>query len=131
MSHGDHESHREVVEKIRKYNEFDRGCVAILLDTKVCFDLTVAHAQATAALEPPPACGVNSSPACMHTRTSAPGSLSTAAAMTVPLCCAAWTGWPCLLNTSLRPSCMHLPQGTLLRPQPHRLHASATGPTVA
>lgn len=34
MSHGDHDSHREVVEKIRKYNELERGCVAILLDTK-------------------------------------------------------------------------------------------------
>lgn len=35
MSHGDHDSHQEVVEKIRNYNKLDRGCVAILLDTKV------------------------------------------------------------------------------------------------
>lgn len=35
MSHGDHASHQEVVEKIKKYNAMDRGCMAILLDTKV------------------------------------------------------------------------------------------------
>eukprot|EP00892_Ulva_mutabilis_P012136 jgi/Ulvmu1/9295/UM050_0044.1 len=34
MSHGDHDSHQEVVEKIRNYNDLNRGCVAILLDTK-------------------------------------------------------------------------------------------------
>jgi hypothetical protein len=37
MSHGDHKSHQEVIEKIKRYNELDRGCLAILLDTKVCF----------------------------------------------------------------------------------------------
>jgi hypothetical protein len=35
MSHGDHTSHQEVVEKIKYYNSLDRGCLAILLDTKV------------------------------------------------------------------------------------------------
>lgn len=35
MSHGDHASHQAVIEKIKKYNELDRGCMAILLDTKV------------------------------------------------------------------------------------------------
>ena len=35
MSHGDHSSHQEVVEKIKYYNSLDRGCLAILLDTKV------------------------------------------------------------------------------------------------
>ena len=34
MSHGDHASHKEVVDKIKKYNALDRGCMAILLDTK-------------------------------------------------------------------------------------------------
>jgi pyruvate kinase len=35
MSHGDHASHKDVVEKIKMYNKRDRGCMAILLDTKV------------------------------------------------------------------------------------------------
>lgn len=35
MSHGDHASHQEVIDKIKQYNELGRGCMAILLDTKV------------------------------------------------------------------------------------------------
>lgn len=35
MSHGDHASHEAVVDKIKYYNSLDRGCLAILLDTKV------------------------------------------------------------------------------------------------
>ena len=35
MSHGDHASHKAVVDKIKEYNKLDRGCMAILLDTKV------------------------------------------------------------------------------------------------
>jgi hypothetical protein len=38
MSHGDHASHEAVVEKIKHYNSLDRGCLAILLDTKVQTD---------------------------------------------------------------------------------------------
>jgi pyruvate kinase len=34
MSHGDHASHKAVVDKIKEYNKLDRGCMAILLDTK-------------------------------------------------------------------------------------------------
>jgi pyruvate kinase len=35
MSHGDHASHMAVVELVREYNSLGRGCVAIMLDTKV------------------------------------------------------------------------------------------------
>lgn len=35
MSHGDHASHKEVVDKIKRYNELGRNTLAILLDTKV------------------------------------------------------------------------------------------------
>jgi hypothetical protein len=41
MSHGDHNSHQAVVEKIKYYNSLDRGCLAILLDTKVSPGTTV------------------------------------------------------------------------------------------
>jgi pyruvate kinase len=34
MSHGDHKSHKAVVDLIREYNRLDRGNVAIMLDTK-------------------------------------------------------------------------------------------------
>lgn len=34
MSHGNHDSHREVVDRIKQYNTEKRGCMAILLDTK-------------------------------------------------------------------------------------------------
>lgn len=35
MSHGDHDSHGAVVDKIKDYNKLNRGCLSILLDTKV------------------------------------------------------------------------------------------------
>ena len=44
MSHGDHSSHQEVVDKIKYYNSLDRGCLAILLDTKVRH-ATLPHLQ--------------------------------------------------------------------------------------
>lgn len=34
MSHGDHKSHKAVVDLVREYNCLDRGNVAIMLDTK-------------------------------------------------------------------------------------------------
>ena len=34
MSHGDHKSHKAVVDLVREYNRLDRGNVAIMLDTK-------------------------------------------------------------------------------------------------
>lgn len=35
MSHGDHNSHKEVVDLIKEYNKLGRNNVAIVLDTKV------------------------------------------------------------------------------------------------
>ena len=34
MSHGDHKSHKAVVDLVREYNALDRGNLAIMLDTK-------------------------------------------------------------------------------------------------
>ncbi len=34
MSHGDHKSHKAVVDLVREYNRLDRGNLAIMLDTK-------------------------------------------------------------------------------------------------
>ena len=34
MSHGDHKSHKAVVDLVREYNALGRGNVAIMLDTK-------------------------------------------------------------------------------------------------
>ena len=34
MSHGDHASHKEVVDLIKEYNALERGNVAVMLDTK-------------------------------------------------------------------------------------------------
>ena len=34
MSHGDHASHRAVVDLVKEYNALGRGCLAIMLDTK-------------------------------------------------------------------------------------------------
>lgn len=34
MSHGDHASHEDVINKIKAYNARGRGCIAVLLDTK-------------------------------------------------------------------------------------------------
>jgi pyruvate kinase len=34
MSHGDHASHKRVVDLVKEYNTLGRGCVAIMLDTK-------------------------------------------------------------------------------------------------
>ena len=34
MSHGDHNSHREVVELVKEYNSLGRRTLAIMLDTK-------------------------------------------------------------------------------------------------
>ena len=35
MSHGDHASHKAVVDKIKEYNSSGKSCIAIMLDTKV------------------------------------------------------------------------------------------------
>lgn len=34
MSHGDHASHKAVVDLVREYNALNRNCLAIMLDTK-------------------------------------------------------------------------------------------------
>ena len=34
MSHGDHKSHKAVVDLVKEYNELNRTCLAIMLDTK-------------------------------------------------------------------------------------------------
>ena len=34
MSHGDHASHKAVVDLVREYNSLNRNCLAIMLDTK-------------------------------------------------------------------------------------------------
>lgn len=34
MSHGDHASHKAVVDLVREYNALNRGCIGIMLDTK-------------------------------------------------------------------------------------------------
>lgn len=34
MSHGDHKSHKAVVDLVREYNRLNRNCLAIMLDTK-------------------------------------------------------------------------------------------------
>ncbi|KAK9819720.1 hypothetical protein WJX72_001658 [[Myrmecia] bisecta] len=34
MSHGDHKSHKAVVDLVKEYNKLGRGCVALMLDTK-------------------------------------------------------------------------------------------------
>lgn len=41
MSHGDHNSHKEVVDLIKEYNGLGRNNVAILLDTKVTIWLKI------------------------------------------------------------------------------------------
>lgn len=35
MSHGNHESHRAVMDLVRDYNATGRGAIATMLDTKV------------------------------------------------------------------------------------------------
>ena len=35
MSHGDHASHKAVVDQIKEYNSQGKACIAIMLDTKV------------------------------------------------------------------------------------------------
>ena len=34
MSHGDHKSHKAVVDLVREYNRLNRKCLAVMLDTK-------------------------------------------------------------------------------------------------
>ena len=34
MSHGDHKSHKAVVDLVKEYNKLNRNCLAIMLDTK-------------------------------------------------------------------------------------------------
>lgn len=34
MSHGDHTSHKAIVDLVKEYNQFHKGNVAIMLDTK-------------------------------------------------------------------------------------------------
>ena len=34
MSHGDHKSHKAVVDLVREYNRLNRRCLAVMLDTK-------------------------------------------------------------------------------------------------
>ena len=34
MSHGDHKSHKAVVDLVKEYNRLNRNCLAIMLDTK-------------------------------------------------------------------------------------------------
>lgn len=35
MSHGNHDSHRDVIDLVREYNASGRGCISTMLDTKV------------------------------------------------------------------------------------------------
>lgn len=34
MSHGDHKSHKVVVDLVKEYNAMNRNCIALMLDTK-------------------------------------------------------------------------------------------------
>lgn len=34
MSHGDHKSHKAVVDLVKEYNKLNRKCLAVMLDTK-------------------------------------------------------------------------------------------------
>jgi pyruvate kinase len=34
MSHGDHKSHKAVVDLVKEYNSLNRNCIALMLDTK-------------------------------------------------------------------------------------------------
>lgn len=34
MSHGDHKSHKAVVDLVKEYNKLNRRCLAVMLDTK-------------------------------------------------------------------------------------------------
>lgn len=49
MSHGDHASHKKVVDLVREYNkEANSNVIAIMLDTKVCVPYLVASKLGTA-----------------------------------------------------------------------------------